>query len=73
LPIYRGFSFVYRKITNKTSAEFKALYTGLKQKTDAADVEELPSIELPASVDWRKEGAVTPVKNQGKNFCRFFF
>lgn len=53
-----------------TEKEFVAKYTGINQRSiknaDERNVAENPIADPPASVDWRTQGAVNPVQNQGQ-------
>lgn len=58
------------QFSDLTPAEFSRDYLGLKPLRLPADAKEapiLPTDNLPTDFDWRKHGAVTPVKNQVGN------
>ena len=58
------------QFSDLTEAEFESFHMGGYKKTPmvAASMEGLTvkrAKDLPASVDWREKGAITPVKDQG--------
>ena len=53
-------------LADLTQEEFAQYYTGTYQKQDHSNIVELPTDNLPDSIDWTTLGAVTDVKNQGQ-------
>jgi len=63
----KGFEVGLNVFADLTNEEFRAIYNGMNVTVSTPAVE-IPDmmVGVPAEVDWRKEGAVTPIKNQGQ-------
>lgn len=68
----RSFKLGLNKFADLTNEEYRSKYTGLKTKDLRKKVRKssgrygtLDGESLPESVDWRKDGAVAAVKDQG--------
>ncbi|XP_002977185.2 senescence-specific cysteine protease SAG39 [Selaginella moellendorffii] len=65
------FTLGLNKFSDLTNAEFRANYVGkfksprYQDRRPAKDVD-VDVSSLPTSLDWRQEGAVTPIKDQGQ-------
>ncbi|KAK3043341.1 hypothetical protein RJ639_002643 [Escallonia herrerae] len=63
------FKLTDNKYADLTNAEFTSIYLGLRTAVCSGEGLNYTSQKfkaLPRSVDWRKKGAVTPIKDQGQ-------
>lgn len=61
----RTYEMGFTKFMDLTSEEFQAKYLTTQPSMNRTE-SILPTLEIPTSVDWRTQGAVTPVKDQGQ-------
>lgn len=79
--VHRGYKLAVNKFADLTNDEFRGMYTGYKRRrssnvmsiSEATNPTYLNLTAMPKSLDWRKKGAVTPVKDQGKCGCCWAF
>lgn len=79
----RSYKLGLNRFADLTNEEYRATYLGMKKNSGVQKLSKPRSDryeprvgdKLPASVDWRKEGAVVDVKDQGScgKFRTFFF
>ena len=62
----KSYNMGFTKFMDLTPEEFKAKYLSTKVPVRPNHTKILSTANLPASVDWRTQGAVTPVKDQGQ-------
>ncbi|KAG6777143.1 hypothetical protein POTOM_016947 [Populus tomentosa] len=65
----RGYKLGVNKFADLTDEEFRAMYHGYKRQSSklmSSSFRYENLSDIPASMDWRDAGAVTPVKHQGR-------
>jgi len=65
-PIAKGFTVALNEFADLTSSEFVSIYNGMNVTKPVQHNLVATPVNAPATKDWRKEGAVTGVKNQGQ-------
>ncbi|KAJ8749391.1 hypothetical protein K2173_018882 [Erythroxylum novogranatense] len=61
-----SFRLTDNKFADLTNEEFRSIYLGFQPQGQKQKICQSNSTYLPATVDWRKKGAVTPIKDQGQ-------
>jgi len=62
----KGFKVAMNQFGDLTNAEFKIYFLGTPYKFTGSFKTSMKQVRAPASYDWRAQGAVTPIKNQGQ-------